>query len=365
MCWRPRYASSRPAACRCCFRSRTCASPTRSPIAPTSSKKGGSVFQGRWPSSPLARPRGPDRPAASSQTRGSSRFSRSSPSGRARYVLKGTAITANEGPGRGSASFRFTHLVGHCTPLSGHRHAVCLFCFTGRREVIKVQSLRSTIIVHLAAILLPLVALLVYQAAEDARRTANVEKHFRLHGLALEAKERYITFGNGAADAVDSSELSLQALAALRDARDRTAELALATGSAALGKAVAELDAMVKVLEEDRGLPCLLTLREQIIAQRAAITRTHADQETGLNDAIRQSIQDSRSERRWTAGVLLLALTVTVWFVFRMIRYLSRPLSLAVSVADRIAEGRPVAESELDVAFDVGNLVRSLGQMQI
>ncbi len=39
------------------------------------------------------------------------------------------------------------------------------------------------------------------------------------------------------------------------------------------------------------------------------------------------------------------------------------PLGLAVSVADRIAEGRPVAESEFDLPFDVGNLVRSLGRM--
>jgi len=229
--------------------------------------------------------------------------------------------------------------------------------------VIKVQSLRSTIIVHLAAILLPVVALLVYQSLEDARRTASVERHFRLHGLALEAKERYAAFGNGAADAVDSSELSLHALAALRDARDRTAELGRATGSPALDEGAGELDAMAQILAADRGLRALLTLRDQIIAQRAAITRTQADQESKLNDAVRQSILDSQGERRWTAGILLLALAVTVWFVFRMIRYLSRPLGLAVSVADRIAEGRPVAESEFDVAFDVGNLVRSLGQM--
>src|SRR5262249_57589444 len=36
---------------------------------------------------------------------------------------------------------------------------------------------------------------------------------------------------------------------------------------------------------------------------------------------------------------------------------------VGVSVAERIAEGRPVEESEFDVPFDVGNLVRSLGQM--
>ncbi len=120
---------------------------------------------------------------------------------------------------------------------------------------------------------------------------------------------------------------------------------------------------MAQILAADRGLPLLLALRERIVAGRMATVQAQADEQSSLNDAIRQSILDSQQESRWTAGVLLLALAVTAWFVFRMIRYLSRPLGLAVSVADRIAEGRPVAESEFDLQFDVGNLVRSLGRM--
>jgi PAS domain S-box-containing protein len=229
--------------------------------------------------------------------------------------------------------------------------------------VIRVQSLKSTIIVHLAAILLPLVTLFVFESMEDARRTSDVERHFRLHGLALEAKERYSAFGNGAADAVDTSELSVQALAALLDARNQTAELARETRIPELDRVARELGAIAEDLARDRRLPSLLALRERIVAQREPIKRAQADQEARLNESIRQSILDSERERSWMVGVLMLVLAVTVWFVFRMIRYLSRPLSLAVSVADRIAEGRPVAESELDVPFDVGNLVRSLGQM--
>jgi len=229
--------------------------------------------------------------------------------------------------------------------------------------LIRVQSLKSTIIVHLAAILLPLVALFVFESTEDARRTSDVDRHFRLHGLALEAKERYTAFGNGAADAVDTSELSLPALAALRDARDRTAELARATRLPELDRVAGELGAIAEVLDRDRRLPALLALRERIVAQRDPLRRAQADQEASLNNSIRQSIAGSQRERGWMIGVLMVVLVVTVWFVYRMIRYLSRPLGLAVSVADRISEGRPVAESEFDVPFDVGNLVRSLGQM--
>jgi len=229
--------------------------------------------------------------------------------------------------------------------------------------LIRVQSLKSTIIVHLAAILLPLVALFVFESAEDGRRTADVERHFRLHGLALEAKERYTAFSNGAADAVDTSELSLPALAALRDARSRTAQLARETHLPELDAVAGELGEIAEVLDRDRRLPSLLALRERIVAQREPLKRAQADQEASLNNSIRQSIAGSQRERGWMIGVLMVVLAVTVWFVYRMIRYLSRPLGLAVSVADRIAEGRPVEESEFDVPFDVGNLVRSLGQM--
>ncbi len=62
-------------------------------------------------------------------------------------------------------------------------------------------------------------------------------------------------------------------------------------------------------------------------------------------------------------GVSILVLLMTIWCVFRMIHYLSRPLELAVSIADRIAEGGIVAEGHFNLQLDVGNLIRSLGRM--
>ncbi len=229
--------------------------------------------------------------------------------------------------------------------------------------MIRVQSLKSTIVLHLAAILLPLAALAAYHSLEDAKRTASMERQFRLHGLALEAKERYAAFGNGAADTVDTRELGPTAFAALQDARRGMQELARQSVSVEHLETAGELEALEQVLVRDRSLRALLPLRGRIVAARNAVVLAHADYEARLNRAIRRAIADSQREQRWTAGVLLLALAITAWFVFRMIRYLSRPLGLAVSVADRIAEGRPVADAEFDLPFDVGNLVRSLGRM--
>src|SRR5215831_15592325 len=184
---------------------------------------------------------------------------------------------------------RVTGGFSHPVNFSRSRRSVVVWSFCrarkGRPSLIRVQSLKSTIIVHLAAILLPLVALFVFESTEDARRTSDVDRHFRLHGLALEAKERYTAFGNGAADAVDTSELSLPALIALRDARDRTAELARATRLPELDGVAGELGAIAEALDRDRRLPSLLALRERIVAQREPIKRAQADQEARLNES--------------------------------------------------------------------------------
>ncbi len=230
-------------------------------------------------------------------------------------------------------------------------------------RVIKIQSLKSTIIVQFVVILLPVVAVLAYQTEENARRTATMDKLYRHHGLALQAKERFGAFGNGAADAVDTSELSKNALAALRDSRDRLAELGAESASSELLQVSENLDAMVRVLARDPSLASLQTLREQINAARGSIAIAQARYDKLLDNAILQSIADEQTETRLVILVSLLVLGIAVWFVFRMIRYLSEPLGLAVSVADRIAEGRPVAESEFDIRFDLGNLIKSLGRM--
>lgn len=98
--------------------------------------------------------------------------------------------------------------------------------------MIKVQSLRHTIIAQFLVILLPVVALLVYQTWQDARRSVQMEHLAQLHGLALAAKERYATFLNGATDAVDTSALSRSAVSALWDARHALDELGQRSQSA-------------------------------------------------------------------------------------------------------------------------------------
>ena len=231
--------------------------------------------------------------------------------------------------------------------------------------MINIQSLRSTIIAQFAVILLPVIALLGYQTLTEAQRTASVDRVFRLHNLALEAKDRYAVFVNGAADAVDTSKLSRPALAALVDARDRLSQLGNETGLADLLETSGSMDVMVKMLAKDPGLPTLLKLQGQINSARDRIARAQSDYDGKLNTSILQSIDESREKTRMVMVVSAAALAITIWFVFRMIRYLSQPLSLAVSMADRIAGGQRIEEREFRLHADVGNLLHSLARMHL
>ena len=229
--------------------------------------------------------------------------------------------------------------------------------------MIKVQSLKHTIIAQFLVILLPVVTLLAYQTWQDARRTAQMEHLAQMHGLALAAKERYAIFLNGASDAVDTSVLSQSAVSALWDARHALDELGQRSQSAEIVRTAKSIFAMAEALEADAGVRTLHALGDQMALARAVIHQAQADYESQFNGLIQQSIKQSALGMQVVIGVSILVLLMTIWCVFRMIHYLSQPLELAVSIADRIAEGGTVAEGDFNLQLDVGNLIRSLGRM--
>ena len=229
--------------------------------------------------------------------------------------------------------------------------------------MIKVQSLKNTVIVQFLVILLPVVALLAYQTVQNAERTAHLDHLANLNGLALSANERYVIFSNGAADAVDTSTLSRPALAALRDAQQAMQTLGQRSGSIQIRQTAEELLAIHEILQADPSLKTLLTLRERLQGLRLMIDETQATMERQLNELIKLSIARSAFSTRLVIIVSVAVLLLTIWCIYRMIRYLSQPLELAVSIADRIADGGDVDTKEFNLRLDVGNLIRSLGRM--
>ncbi len=235
--------------------------------------------------------------------------------------------------------------------------------FQNNTNMIKVQSLKRTIVIQFTTILLPLVLLLAYQTTEDAKRTAALDRQVQLHGIALAAKEHYGAFANGAADAVDTLALSQSALNHLRDAQHGVHELGSRTQTPALIDTAAAMGAAAATLEKEPTLNTLERLRDPLAGFHKAIQNIKLDNEQKLNRLIQHSIAASRMLTQWVIAIFIVVLLLAVTFVIGMIYYLSRPLNLAVSIADRIADGQPVDKNEFNLTHDVGNLIRSLGRM--
>ena len=227
----------------------------------------------------------------------------------------------------------------------------------------KVQSLKRVIVMQFTVILVPLVCLLVFQSLRNQSRSEELNRLFGWHELALGSSRQFATFVNGAADAVDTGTLTPSALAALPRSAELLKQLGEQAGAAALVKTANDMTEMAATLATQPGLAGLQALQSRINTDRDMILGAQVDYGKRMDASIARSIDDVAREAEVVGVLSLLLLGVTIWFVARMIRDLSKPLGLAVSVANRIAEGREVASHEFQGQRDIGNLLHSLEGM--
>ena len=229
----------------------------------------------------------------------------------------------------------------------------------------KVKSLSRTIVVQFAVILLPMIAVVLYQVGAESRRAASMAHAMSLHEAAAQARERYAIFVNGATDAVDTGQLAPAALAAHRQAAveiDQLVELG-APETATLAELSRELHATQAALQRNASLPALLQLRQPIGDARVRIDQLYAEQERQIDAAVDMSIQGTARTREIVIALSCILGILTVVFIRRMIRNLSQPLHLAVSVANRIASGDKFEPFAVDPRHDIDNLLGSLQHM--
>ena len=91
--------------------------------------------------------------------------------------------------------------------------------------MIQARSLTRQIILQYVTILLPLVAVLVYQTMADYTRAQATDRAARRATLAGDAENQYKRFVDGIVDAVDSGSLAPNARRALDAAADALAGL--------------------------------------------------------------------------------------------------------------------------------------------
>ncbi len=231
--------------------------------------------------------------------------------------------------------------------------------------MVKVNSLPLRIVLQFAVVLLPLVAVLAYETHTEARNVARMEHALAMHERAAAAAAQFTEFLDGAADAVDTGRLAGRAVTALH-AATTNAEAYLALNASAMAddnQIVEELHAVVATLKTDTTLAALTRLHEPINAVRRSLEEVVRERQVALHLTIEQSIQDTAARQQSVAGLSLLLAVITIAFIVQMIRGLSRPLSQAVEVANRIAEGRDLDKIRIDPRHDLGNLLASLSRM--
>ena len=62
-------------------------------------------------------------------------------------------------------------------------------------------------------------------------------------------------------------------------------------------------------------------------------------------------------------ALCVVVLMAVALLLARALYKLRKPMNIAVSIADRIAEGKPVRDHEFDVKHGMGNLLPALGRM--
>ena len=229
----------------------------------------------------------------------------------------------------------------------------------------KAASLKSRIITQFLIIILPLLLVLIYQTLSDSRRAADLQRAFQLHEHIHSAKSNFKVFLNGVVDAVDTGAVSRNAIAALAEASAQVKGLNGKDHNQNLDEVSSSIESIHQSLSANSTIVAVLPLRAAINQTDKTLGEIDAAYEKANHKAITQTISSSHKQFILVAIATLFTLLVTAFFVWRMIRDLTRPLDMAEGLANRIAEGKiDIRQNCNDTSTrDIGNLLASLCTM--
>ncbi len=224
-------------------------------------------------------------------------------------------------------------------------------------------TLRNKIILQFIVILLPVLALLAWQTAADARRAQALDRAFLSHQLASEARAQYKAFVNGVVDGVDTGRVAGSAVAALAQAAAKLQQLQAVAPEAGLEEALQRIREVRAALERDTAIAAVLPLRATVNAvdQQLAAQAGHFEKRTGL--VIEEASRASHRQVVTVATAAVLTILVACFFVRNLILRLTEPLQRAIRIADAIARGDLTSEIHARGSDETAQLLRSLQAM--
>ncbi len=231
--------------------------------------------------------------------------------------------------------------------------------------MLKVRSLSWRIVIQFTVVLLPLVALLIYQTQMQSRQAQRMGQALAHQHNAAAAQAAFVEFAHAVADAVDTGRMSRAGLAALAQAQtvlsQRPAREAAAPSLTALEQ---HLLALSMRLGRQPLLADLEREREAIAQARRSVDQRALDQNAALSQIVAEELAKAEWMHDSVIALSALVALLTLSFMVQMINGLSRPLRRAVQWANDIAAGRKIEVVAIDPRRDIGQLLLSLQRMQ-
>jgi len=230
--------------------------------------------------------------------------------------------------------------------------------------MLKVRSLKPTIILQFAIIIAPITLVLLYQALSDVRHADSVKFELQSVALAHQARDNYKVFLNGVADAVDTGTLSNRARQALEQTRESLLALQSWDRSFRVEPFLSLLDTLRNAARGKSSLKELLPLRP--VANRVNVLLTGLADSYDLREhANIENVALSVKRQVWIVlAATVITLVSAVGFVVLLIKGLTEPLNRAVTLAESIAAGDFGDEKSIDTGRDIGGLLASLAAMR-
>jgi signal transduction histidine kinase len=199
-----------------------------------------------------------------------------------------------------------------------------------------IKSLKSQLVLQFAIIVLPVIAILLYQTVSNIHQDEQLARSYHYlntcHGIRL----KYTQFINGAVDAVDTGRLGMGALRALEEAAEKLKGLAQEDNARNFINLQGTMDSLLAALRNDRSITALMALREFINRADAELGNEYLRYEQENRQAIEANIAFANTQKTIVLAAIFATFLLSM-IVGRLItRSITRPITEAVAFAQSI-----------------------------
>ncbi len=226
-----------------------------------------------------------------------------------------------------------------------------------------IGNLKSRIIMQFAVVITPIALILLVQSILEMKNSQLISEYSLAYDLAVDAKSGYHEFVNGVTLAVDTGNLGSTAIEALRKVNKDVKELDAVYPSRDTDKISQEIETLLEAVVSNPSIDALIPLRNSINHADKAISEAVTWRKGEHARIHSEAIQNANTQSMIVMVATLITLMVAVYFIHRMIVSLTRPLAIAINMADKIAEGDLGSEIEVSGGSEMGQLLRSLNIM--